>query len=930
MDLMRKKLSKLDKLEILHKPYGIYDPYYQLPYERFPREPIEKEEVKIGAVTKPELDSAIVKVKWSVNGKDCKNKRMNFLSENNSCKEWIVSLGSFNKGDEVSYELILETLKERVSTEKFIFKVLGWSYYNEVVESRIEDNNLFLKIISKVNPKDHLNLLLKYVKKNVVRIKLSKNDFKNKEPFKDVVSNHFHKYKDTIFREIELKKKPFKLRFINKKVKIELDIKNFRILDDNKKNIRKIGMDVSIGEDKLFTGLGERFDQLYKRNKKLDICVYEQYKKQGEKTYIPIPFIVSTKGYGLFLNIPYRSYFDIGESNPNFLKVESETSGDNSIYLDFFLFFPGNIKKVIKLYTYITGKPTLPPKWVFGPWISSNRWNSQKIVIEQIKKTLELKIPATVVVVEAWSDESTFYIFNDADYIPKPGNEIFNYSDFTFPENGKWPDPKSLIDFIHSNDMKVLLWQIPVEKYLNKPHPQKDADESYMIEKGFCAKESDGNPYRIPGRWFNNGLLIDFTNKEAGDWWLSKRRYLLEDLDIDGFKIDGGEHLWKKGVIFSNGKNIDVMRNLYPIKYQEAYYNLIEEDKTKERILYSRSGYFGSQKFTCHWAGDEDSTFEAFRASIRAGLSAGLSGISFWGFDLAGFSGDIPTPELFLRSTAVATFCPIMQYHSENTGKLPGCKDRTPWNIEEITCDKRVINVFRKFANLRMNLIPYIYNEAIYSSKTGLPLMRPLILDFPKDKRCFKYIYQYLFGRSILVAPIVWENINVMDIYLPKGKWIDFWNGKEYIGPKILEYKVPIDIVPLFVRENNIVPIDMDSNFSLCKNMGNSVDFVSNLVFFFSPSTNRVKLLNEEDGLSLTYINYKKIDDEIVLQVKSKSGSCNLGIWCEKPSKVIVNDIVYEQGLDNRKAKLANKQWIYDKNMKVVFFKFLNKIDELK
>jgi alpha-glucosidase (family GH31 glycosyl hydrolase) len=475
--------------------------------------------------------------------------------------------------------------------------------------------------------------------------------------------------------------------------------------------------------------------------------------------------------------------------------------------------------------------------------------------------------------------------------------------------------------------MKILLWQIPIEKCLSKPHPQKDADESYMIEKGFCAKESDGNPYRIPGRWFNNGLLIDFTNKEARDWWLSKRRYLLEDLDIDGFKIDGGEHLWKKGVIFSNHKNIDVMRNLYPIKYQEAYYNLIKEDKTKERVLYSRSGYIGSQAFTCHWAGDEDSTFEAFRASIRAGLSAGLSGISFWGFDLAGFSGDIPTPELFLRSTAVATFCPIMQYHSENTGKLPGCKDRTPWNIEEISGDKRVINVFRKFANLRMNLIPYIYNEAIYSSKTGLPLMRPLILDFPNDKRCFKYIYQYLFGRSILVAPVVWENINVIDVYLPKGKWIDFWNGKKYIGPKILEYKVPIDIIPIFIRENKLISINMNGNFSLCKDMGNSVDMVSNLVFFFSPSNNRVKLLNEDDGLSLIYINYKKIDDKIVLQVKSKSGFCNLGIWCKKPSKVIVNDIVYKQGLDNSEAKLANEQWFYNKNMKMVFVKCLNKKD---
>ncbi|GAH71580.1 unnamed protein product, partial [marine sediment metagenome] len=199
-----------------------------------------------------------------------------------------------------------------------------------------------------------------------------------------------------------------------------------------------------------------------------------------------------------------------------------------------------------------------------GPWMSGNEWNSQKRVMEEVKKSLKFGIPAAVLVIEAWSDETTFYIWNDAKYRPKPSDQPFTCSDFTFPPDGKWPDPKGMIDKLHSLGIRVLLWQIPVLKKVEAPHQQHDLDETHMIEMNYSVKEADGQPYRVRPTWFQNGLVLDFTNPDAVRWWHNKRSYLLEELDIDGFKTDGGEHLWGESLRFSGNQRGDELLNLYP------------------------------------------------------------------------------------------------------------------------------------------------------------------------------------------------------------------------------------------------------------------------------------------------------------------------------------------------------------------------------
>jgi len=432
--------------------------------------------------------------------------------------------------------------------------------------------------------------------------------------------------------------------------------------------------------------------------------------------------------------------------------------------------------------------------------MSSNEWNSQTMVMEQVRKTNEYRIPATVLVIEAWSDEATFYIWNDARYTPKLASEPFSYRDFTFPAEGRWPDPKGMIDELHRQGIRVILWQVPVMKKLDEPHAQHDRDEAYMLEQGYTVREADGRPYRIRPFWFHDGLVLDVTNPEAVRWWLSKRAYLLDELGIDGFKTDGGEHLWGRDLRFADGRHGDELWNLYPNLYVGAYHRFAREKHRGDAVTFSRAGFIGAQAAPCHWAGDENSTWEAFRASILAGLSAGISGIPFWGWDLAGFSGEIPSAELYLRATAMAAFCPIMQYHSEYNEHRQPCRDRTPWNIAERTGEPAVIKIYRKFAQLRMRLLPYIEAEAIHCATTGEPLMRPLFLDWPWDPVAWRIADQYCFGRALLIAPVVEPGAEERHVYLPPGEWEDFWDGIHLVGGQWVVRSTPLDIIPVYRR----------------------------------------------------------------------------------------------------------------------------------
>ncbi|PWC05354.1 TIM-barrel domain-containing protein [Agromyces badenianii] len=562
------------------------------------------------------------------------------------------------------------------------------------------------------------------------------------------------------------------------------------------------------------TGFGERFDALDHRGSSLDSVVFEQYKSQGaeRKTYLPMPFahVVGGEGWGFHLRTSRRVWFDLGASDSDVIVVEAETDAPEGGPAIEVAFYDGTPTQVLDAFLDEVGRPEELPDWVFRLWASGNEWNTQAEVVRQMDHHREHDVPVGSVVIEAWSDESTFTAFRDARYAISDDGAPHRLSDFEFPAEGAWPDPKGMVDELHDRDIRVHLWQIPLLKL--RPHPagQAKADALAAVREGVLIREPDARgdlrPYRNRGWWFPLSYMPDLTDDRAARWWTEKRRYLVDEVGIDGFKTDGGEHAWGRELAYLDGTRGDESNNRFPVAYAKAYGDLLRS-AGKAPVTFSRAGFTGSQAHGAFWAGDENSTWEAFRWSMFAGLSAAASGILYWGWDLAGFSGPLPSAELYLRATAASAFVPIMQYHSEFNHHRTPSRDRTPWNIAEQTGDERVLEVFREFAQLRERLVPYLAAEAAHSVRTSAPLMRPVYFDHPALETAWSHPLQWMLGRDLFVSPVLVEGVGegegggtVHELALPPGSWREAWTGEPVEGPAVLRRDVPIDRAPVYVR----------------------------------------------------------------------------------------------------------------------------------
>ncbi|MDK2807505.1 MAG: hypothetical protein PWP24_236 [Clostridiales bacterium] len=615
-----------------------------------------------------------------------------------------------------------------------------------------------------------------------------------------------------------------------------------RLLRTAAYEIRDLCITLELGGE-AFYGFGEKFDRVNQRGLSPKNCVVEKFTHQGDKTYLPIPFFLTERGYGVFYDTDHMVDFTIqeGMKDKNQVTLRTKRSG-SKVGADEIHFIFGSMKEQLSTYIKKTGGLELPPDWVFGPWMSANGWDNQAETLLQVENMKKYQIPATVLVLEAWSDEATFYVFNDAVYEAKEGMEAHSYAEYTYPKEGRWPDPKGMVDALHENGLKLLLWQIPIIKQFGEGEAptQHKRDEEVAINRGYCIKKADGSPYRICDNWFAGSLLLDFTNDEAVDWWFRKRDYLVTELGVDGFKTDGGEFIYDYQAQAKDGRDGYAMKNPYPNTYVGAYYRFLERTRGKrEGITFSRAGYTGAGRFPTHWAGDQVSDFSELRAQVKAGLSAGLSGIFFWGFDLAGFAGDLPTSELYLRAAAVAAFSPIMQFHAEprsgqfgDDRRRSANNDRTPWNIAAVNADESVLTAYRYFANLRMNLLPYIISEAKASVEEYRPLFCHLSYAYEMDEKVYDIEDTYLFGRSLLVAPILNEGDTKREVYLPKGIWCDFFTGERYVGETSYHLSCPVGKILVFAKEGSRIPLHLPEGKPLGTYVGNEVNVPGDTCYF--------------------------------------------------------------------------------------------------
>ena len=402
-------------------------------------------------------------------------------------------------------------------------------------------------------------------------------------------------------------------------------------------------------------GFGEKFDSVDQKGKLVRACVREKCFYQGEYTYCSMPFLLTPDGFGLYVDTYVEVGFDLRTEGEITLAFEEGSRGEQAdVYL-----FEGTPKQILTQFRTLTGMPRLFPKWVLGAWMSANRWRTQDELEEQRRLTRQYGFPHNVMVVEPWSDLTTHYLWNGSTIPPKAGDECAPLSEITFGE--PWKDPKALIDGLHADGLHLLLWVVPmyaqgvnIETAWNVP--QCLSDNKYVSEHGECVMAADGTPYTIPHTWCVGSMVPDFTDPVGTKHWFDRFRYLKE-LGIDGFKTDGGEFIHEHSVRFRDGTTGKEGQNRYCEDYTAAFAGFIGE----EGIVFSRAGGQKSPSFTVLWAGDQESTWSEYRSVLKAGLSAGLSGFSAWGFDIAGFSGYLPTAELYLRAVQTAAFCPVMQ-----------------------------------------------------------------------------------------------------------------------------------------------------------------------------------------------------------------------------------------------------------------------------
>lgn len=523
---------------------------------------------------------------------------------------------------------------------------------------------------------------------------------------------------------------------------------------------------LSMGIDEKIYGLGERFGNFVKNGQSIDIW-NQDCGTGSEQAYKNIPFYISSNGYGVFVDEPQRVSFEVGSENVD--RVQFSTEGQS---LQYYVIYGPTPKEVLHRYTQLTGAINLPPAWSFGLWLSTSFTTdySESTVLKFIDGMKEHHIPLDVFHFDCFWQKG------------------FEWCTLAWDKE-MFPDPVGLLEKIHNRGVKVCVW-------LNPYIAQKSSLFVEAKEKGYLIKRQNGDVWQWDLWQVGNGF-VDFTNPDAVAWYQSKLKELL-NMGVDCFKTDFGERIPVDDVKFFDGSNPKQEHNYYTLQYNKAVYEAIKDVKgSEEAVVFARSATVGSQSYPVHWGGDCLSNYNSMRDSLRGGLSFLLSGFGFWSHDIGGFEDgtDRPTPDLYKRWTQFGLLSSHSRYHGSNVY-------RVPWNFDE----EAVANT-KRFVDLKLSLMPYLYTQAAHSAHYGNPLMRPMFLEFSEDPNVFDNSTQYMFGSQLLVAPIFNES-GRGHYYLPGGKWTSLLDGKVYSVPlagQWVDEEYDELSLPVLVRENTIL-----------------------------------------------------------------------------------------------------------------------------
>ena len=518
---------------------------------------------------------------------------------------------------------------------------------------------------------------------------------------------------------------------------------------------------LSVGE--LVYGMGERFTAFTKNGQSVDIW-NEDGGTSTYQSYKNIPFYLTNRGYGVFVNHPEKVSFEVGTEQVS--KVEFSVPGES---MEYFLINGPTMKEVLERYTSLTGKPSLPPQWTFGLWLSTSFTTNydEKTVMSFIDGMEERGIPLQVFHFDC------FWMKN------------FHWSDFVW-DSRVFPDPEGMLSRIKAKGLKVCVW-------INSYIAQESCLFAEGMEKGYFVKRTNGDVWQWD-MWQPGMALVDFTNPAACKWFQDKLEVLL-DMGVDCFKTDFGERIPTEDVVYYDGSDPVKMHNYYTYLYNKTVYELLQRKRGKDdAVLFARSATAGGQKFPVHWGGDCWSNYEAMAESMRGGLSLTMSGFGYWSHDIGGFE-DTSTPDVYKRWAAFGLLSTHSRFHGSTSY-------RVPWAY-----DDEAVDVVRFFTKLKLSLTPYLYSSAVRTSRTGVPMMRSMVLEFENDPVCQYLDRQYMLGDSLLVAPI-FNDRGEAYYYLPQGTWTNYLTGETVEGGVWRKEHHDYMSIPLWTRENTILPVN--------------------------------------------------------------------------------------------------------------------------
>ncbi|GAB3905114.1 glycoside hydrolase family 31 protein [Mucilaginibacter boryungensis] len=581
-----------------------------------------------------------------------------------------------------------------------------------------------------------------------------------------------------------------------------------------------VGSAKQLQPDEHFFGFGERMDFTDQRNKLLKLDVGRGKSRDNllgayninEANYCPVPFFMSTRGYGVFLHNSSATEWDMGNTSNN---TYSFKAADGE--LDYYFVYGPSFPSILNSYLSITGKSPLLSRFAFGLHMgtySGGTWGheeltSDKYVVALGRKMREMGIPVDILILD-----STWRLFGE--------NGGKGATTFEWRETFK--NPKSMFDSLYAMNFKMVGLHI---------RPRFDNSKNLHLldqarAKGFTYPEKD-----------NPGEFVNVFDQNAVNWWWDNGVMKVASLGAKFLKTDEGSAFGalanESEKVGPTGKVVSQLHNVFPIAYAKAPFLKFQEYNGMRGLNQTREGYAGIQRYPYIFAGDWPSEWQYFAPVIKAGINIGLSGVGYWAHCMGGFEHPAD-PELYMRWVQFGMFSPVAMVFGMDH---PGYKE--PWNY-----GAGALANFKKYDDLRYRLIPYIYSNAYTQYQTGMPLMRALVLEHQDDTNTYDVGDEYMFGNSFLVAPVTVKGAQTRTVYLPEGTWFNYWTGEKYTGKQYIHILTPMDQLPLFVKGDAIIPMQNARRYMDEK----PVDEITLDIFPYKSSQFQ---LYEDDGTSLKY-----------------------------------------------------------------------------